>query len=191
MNKLYRKVKPAAMAEKWKKRYEFCKFNCIHKVSNGKCLTERNFGSCDIGVRLRRHHLFSGNAMGIWETVERAMLASKTNRLKIMRTSGENDQLKTIGLKVPDLAVGRVLEAFRKHDEDVAAGLPGIFGPRNPFNGLFSDDESGKEDEDEDMVFAKRDDDEPMGRNTVDGSAREDSDMDDYLDAELAEEDLI
>lgn len=117
------KLKPQVMKPKWDTRYEFSLTKCSHKLHKSYCLTERVSGICHYGVRNRKIHLLSGNAMAIWQTVEYAMSYQK-QRLKLMRTSGlENDSLKVIGLAIPHNAINRVLDSLRKMAELQTVGV--------------------------------------------------------------------
>ncbi|KAI9032342.1 hypothetical protein DFJ74DRAFT_333212 [Hyaloraphidium curvatum] len=123
-----KKIKADKMKPLWTERYKFAETKCQHKLGpSGKCSIERVGGHCDHGVRLRRHHLFCGGTMSIWRLVEHAMsYNSGKQRLKIVRTSGENDTVKAIGLAVPSNAVARVLDTLEKQAELDKLKGPGV-----------------------------------------------------------------
>lgn len=158
----FRKLKPEDVDRKWTERYESATHKCFHRQNNPaleKCATERNEGSCDAGKRLRKHFLFSGNAMAIWKVIEGALLQGGRNssKLKMVRTSGENDTIKTIGIAVSAYHVQFVLDAFEKQKEKDKIDDSLYNGQGGADDGASVTDDGygfgGGDDEDEEMMM--------------------------------------
>ncbi len=91
-------------------------------------------------MRKRKHHLICGNIIKLFTLIEGAMAKFSSQRLKIARTSGQNDVIKAIGLSIPGNAVVGVLDAFKRQtaidtmdeENEIAAAVlagPGFNAP--------------------------------------------------------------
>lgn len=110
-----KKVLPDVAEKIWKRIFEESNDKCSHKVRLGRCARI----NCDVGLRKRTYHVLSGSILHFWSKMESDI--QEINKLQIVRLNIK-DNLKIIGILIPERAVKKVLDILRGPPPPVTRG---------------------------------------------------------------------
>lgn len=109
IEKKYRKVESTEAESWWRAQYQASRSVCSHAYWRGAC---RNAADCEVGLRVRTHHVLAGSVLAVWARVEH-VLAARThhNKMQVVRIKTD-DGLKIVGTLIPKNCVEPLKEAL-------------------------------------------------------------------------------
>nr|XP_049699235.1 protein strawberry notch isoform X1 [Helicoverpa armigera] len=109
LEKKYRRVESSEAEAWWRQQYTASQRVCSHAYWRAVC---RNAADCEVGLRVRTHHVLAGSVLAVWARVE-AVLAQRTmlNKMQVVRIKTD-DGLKIVGTLIPKNCVEPLKEAL-------------------------------------------------------------------------------
>uniref|UniRef100_A0A2A4K0Z6 SBNO alpha/beta domain-containing protein n=1 Tax=Heliothis virescens TaxID=7102 RepID=A0A2A4K0Z6_HELVI len=109
LEKKYRRVESSEAETWWRQQYAASQRVCSHAYWRAVC---RNAADCEVGLRVRTHHVLAGSVLAVWARVEH-VLAQRThlNKMQVVRIKTD-DGLKIVGTLIPKNCVEPLKEAL-------------------------------------------------------------------------------
>lgn len=109
IEKKYRKVESSEAESWWRAQYTASQRVCSHAYWRAVC---RNATDCEVGLRVRTHHVLSGSVLAVWARVEHVLAArAHLNKMQVVRIKTD-DGLKIVGTLIPKNCVEPLREAL-------------------------------------------------------------------------------
>lgn len=93
---LQKKYRSAALGEAeaaWRAHHAASLRVCAHAYWRAAC---RNQEHCEVGLRVRTHHVLAGSVLAVWARVEAALAARAAGKVQVVRIKTD-DGLKLVG----------------------------------------------------------------------------------------------
>ncbi|CAG9558910.1 unnamed protein product [Danaus chrysippus] len=98
IEKKYRKVTPEEAEAAWRAQHGASLRVCAHAYWRSTC---RARDTCEVGLRVRTHHVLAGSLLAVWARVEAALAArAATSKMQVVRLKTD-DGLKIVGTLIP------------------------------------------------------------------------------------------
>ncbi|XP_075983440.1 protein strawberry notch isoform X2 [Anticarsia gemmatalis] len=109
IEKKYRKVESKDAESWWRAQYTASQRVCSHAYWRSVC---RNASDCEVGLRVRTHHVLAGSVLAVWARVEHVLAArAHLNKMQVVRIKAD-DGLKIVGTLIPKNCVEPLREAL-------------------------------------------------------------------------------
>eukprot|EP00898_Chlorokybus_atmophyticus_P004114 jgi/Chlat1/4703/Chrsp3S00444 len=122
----YSKVASGEEAERmWKESYNTFKDMCLH---GAKC---KKGPTCQAGKRVLQTHILCGLILPMWSVLEDVLMAQdqkSQRKLRVIRLETTSDNRRIVGIHIPIEAVDRVLEGFKKLEQQQQQASDGDAG---------------------------------------------------------------
>ncbi|EDV22204.1 uncharacterized protein TRIADDRAFT_29150, partial [Trichoplax adhaerens] len=91
--KKYRKSSKTAAKSVWIDQYEASLTLCSHAFWKGNCKKVAAGLACEVGLRCRTYHVFSGSVFSVWNCIESVLLGqSQQSKVQIVRLTTKEDE---------------------------------------------------------------------------------------------------
>ncbi|KAH9640372.1 hypothetical protein HF086_003058 [Spodoptera exigua] len=109
IEKKYRRVESSEAESWWRAQYTASQRVCSHAYWRSLC---RNGADCEVGLRVRTHHVLSGSVLAVWARVEAVLAArAQAHKMQVVRLKAA-DGLKLVGTLIPKNCVEPLKEAL-------------------------------------------------------------------------------
>ncbi|XP_035448097.1 protein strawberry notch isoform X1 [Spodoptera frugiperda] len=109
IEKKYRRVESGEAESWWRAQYTASQRVCSHAYWRSLC---RNGADCEVGLRVRTHHVLSGSVLAVWARVEGVLAARAAgNKMQVVRLKA-SDGLKLVGTLIPKNCVDPLKDAL-------------------------------------------------------------------------------
>ncbi|XP_045539250.1 protein strawberry notch [Papilio machaon] len=109
IEKKYKKVTSEEAEGPWKAQYAASLRVCSHAYWRSAC---RNAAECEVGLRVRTHHVLAGSVLAVWARMEAALAArAALHKMQVVRIKTD-DGRKIVGTVIPKNCVEPLKEAL-------------------------------------------------------------------------------
>ncbi|XP_068623417.1 protein strawberry notch-like isoform X2 [Battus philenor] len=109
IEKKYKKVSNEEAEAAWKAQYSASLRVCSHAYWRAAC---RNASECEVGLRVRTHHVLAGSVLAVWARMEAALAArAALHKMQVVRIKTD-DGRKIVGTVIPKNCVESLKEAL-------------------------------------------------------------------------------
>ncbi|KPI99007.1 Protein strawberry notch [Papilio xuthus] len=109
IEKKYKKVTSEEAEGPWKAQYAASLRVCSHAYWRSAC---RNASECEVGLRVRTHHVLAGSVLAVWARMEAALAArAALHKMQVIRIKTD-DGRKIVGTVIPKNCVEPLKEAL-------------------------------------------------------------------------------
>lgn len=93
LQKKYRSATLGEAEAAWRAHHAASLRVCAHAYWRAAC---RNQEHCEVGLRVRTHHVLAGSVLAVWARVEAALAARAAGKVQVVRIKTD-DGLKLVG----------------------------------------------------------------------------------------------
>lgn len=108
LERKYKRVGSAEAEAWWRAQYSASQRVCSHRYWRSAC----RHADCEVGLRVRTHHVLAGSVLAVWARVEQVLQArTQLNKMQVVRIKPD-DGLKIVGTLIPKNCVEPLKEAL-------------------------------------------------------------------------------